>query len=183
MNRVERLIASPMGAIVARPWFDRFTIRFFERWFFPSSRLWAAARAANGSVDEFFEQVPIHPLPRLSGRIASLLQRFEQVRGKVLVAEADWENAFFGQQEVSPLLCAEAEQKRLNRRAEYNELRRRFTFLTRHAKIPPVRWELSSPMELAADYAKVIRSEQSPFAVPDEMPAVPALWFRAILDD
>ena len=77
LNRIERLIASPLGALVARPWFDHFTIRFFGRWFFPVSRLWAAAREANGEVEDFYTSVPIDPIPRLNRRIGSLLRNFE----------------------------------------------------------------------------------------------------------
>lgn len=172
MNGVERLIASPLGAVIARPWFDRFTIRFFERWFFPSSRLWAAARAANGSTDEFFKQVPIEPQPQLAGRIAALLRHFEHTRGQVLASEAEWEATFFGERNDTAATRAAIEVERLNRRAAYNELRRRFTFVARRTPVPPVRWEISSPMELAVDYARVVRAETSPFAVPANMPEV-----------
>lgn len=172
MNRVERLIASPLGVLVARPWFDRFTIRFFERWFFPSSRLWAAARAANGSTDAFFEQVPVAPMPQLAGRISTLLQRFEETRSRVRAAEAQWQEVFFGERSASPAERSATEANRLALRAEYNELRRRFSFISRRTTVPPVRWEISSPMELAADYARVISGEFRPFAVPAAMPPV-----------
>ena len=172
MNRVERLIASPAGALVARPWFDRFTIRFFERLFFPSSRLWAAARAAHGSTDAFFAQVPMKPVPQAHGRLKALLSHFEKTRQGVVESEARWQAAFFGESRLSGAARADREQERLDRRAGYNELRRKFTFLTRQSKVPPVRWEISSPMELAADYAAVVRGEHGPFAAPATMPEV-----------
>lgn len=172
MNRVERLIASPLGAVIARPWFDRYTLHFFEKWFFPSSRLWAAARAANGSTQDFFGHVPIAPVPRLSTRIAALLQRFENQRAEVLLAEADWEETFFGPRDSATISRIDCETRRLNERANYNEFRRKFTFLTRYAQVPSVRWEISSPMELAADYARVVRGEADPFAAPSTMPEV-----------
>lgn len=172
MNRVERLIASPLGALVARPWFDRFTIRFFERWFFPSSRLWAAARAANGSVDTFFAQIPMRAVPDLSRRLGSLLESFERQREIVSAAEAGWEDVFFGERELASAARSENEKTRLTERARYNEFRRRFSFLTRLGQVPPVRWEISSPMELAADYARVVSGANQPFAVPAEIPVV-----------
>jgi len=172
MNRVERIIASPLGAIVARPWFDRFTIRFFERWFFPSSRLWAAASAAGGSTDKFFEQIPMDPLPSLRPRVYSLLQRFELARSNALLADNAWETTFFGPQGQSPAIRVENERQRLTQRATYNELRRQFTFVTRHARVPPVRWEISSPMELAADYARVVTGDDGLFTVPDDPPDI-----------
>jgi pimeloyl-ACP methyl ester carboxylesterase len=172
MNHVERLIASPLGALVARPWFDRFTIRFFERLFFPASRLWAAARAANGSTDRFFESVPIEPIPSLAGRVLELLHDFEKMRNDVVASEASWEATFFGESDVSPGTRIQVEAGRLDRRAQYNQLRRRFTFITRYVRVPPVRWEISSPMELAADYARVVRNRSEEFAPPSEMPEV-----------
>jgi pimeloyl-ACP methyl ester carboxylesterase len=172
MNRVERLLASPVGALVARPWFDRFTIRFFERLFFPSSRLWAAARAAHGSTESFFEQVPMQPVPRARSRLSALLSHFEQVRRGVVVSEALWQEAFFGSREMTFDEIAIHEDERLARRAGYNGLRRKFTFLTRQSSVPSVKWEISSPMELAADYAAVIHGEHGPFAAPDAIPAI-----------
>jgi pimeloyl-ACP methyl ester carboxylesterase len=172
MNRVERLIASPAGAVIARPWLDRFTIRFFGRWFFPSSRLWAAARAANGSLDHFYDQVPMQPVPRVAGRLSSLLEHFERARGQVVAAESRWEAAFFGDAAISAADRIECEARRLDQRASYNGLRRRFAFLTRYAEVPSVRWEISSPMELAADYARVVKNKAHPFAAPDNMPDV-----------
>ena len=172
MNRIEQLIASPLGAVVARPWFDRFTLHFFEKWFFPSSRLWAAARAANGCVDEFFSQIPIDPMPRMVDRVAGLLDQFEAQRRDVQVAEENWENTFFGSQNVTESARTDCEIQRLNNRARYNEFRRRFYFLIRQTKVPPVRWEISSPMELAADYAQAIRDKDNLFQAPTTMPDV-----------
>ena len=172
MNRVERLIASPVGAMFVRPWFDRFTLKFFERWFFPSSRLWAAARAANGSLEEFYAQVPLDPLPRQSARLESVLQRFERHRAAVVTAEARWEEVFFGAPDVSEATRVAREKERLDQRTDYNQFRRRFTFLTRHANVPAVRWEISTPIELAAEYARVVNSPGSPFSAPEKSPPV-----------
>ena len=172
MNRVERLIASPAGAMFVRPWFDQFTLKFFERWFFPSSRLWAAARAANGSLEEFFAQVPLNPIPKQSARLVSVLQRFERQRAAVVAAEANWENVFYGTSEVSETTRVACERERLDQRTNYNKFRRRFTFLTRHANVPAVRWKISTPIELAAEYARVVNSPGSPFAAPETLPPV-----------
>lgn len=172
MNRVERLIASPVGAILVRPWFDEFALKFFERWFFPSSRLWAAARAANGSLEEFFTQIPLDPVPRQAARLASVLQRFECQRAAVVAAEDDWEKVFFGALEIAEAARVACEKERLDQRTIYNEFRRRFTFLTRHAEVPPVRWQISTPIELAAEYARVVNSTTNLFAAPKKPPVV-----------
>lgn len=172
MNRVERLIASPLGALVARPWFDRATIGFFERWFFPCSRLWAAARAANGSVDGFFEQAPMAATPRFRRRARGILGAFQTQRRVVEGAESVWERAFFGLQPSAEADRDDAESNRLAQRARYNQLRRRFAWFVRRAAVTPVRWEISTPMQLAALYASVVRSHVSPFAAPEHLPEV-----------
>jgi pimeloyl-ACP methyl ester carboxylesterase len=158
--------------MVARPWFDRFTIRFFGRWFFPASRLWAAARAAQGSVDAFYREAPIEPIPSLDERVARLLRGFEETRSGMAALEAQWEEAFFGSGERPTEDRKLLEEQRLASRANYNGLRKDFVFITRRVQVPPVLWEISSPMELAADYADVVRGDQDPFAAPAVMPKI-----------
>ena len=174
MNRVERLIASPVGAVIARPWFDSFALRFFDNWFFPLSRLWAAARAAHGSPEQFFTEVPTPGQPGLEQRLVRVLDRFEQKRRAAANAEAAWEPAFFGGRAQDASRLAEIEKQRLDCRAAYNGMRREFRFLKRAFSIPPIRWELMSPMETASGYAEVMRDPDSLFAAPDPMPEVEA---------
>ena len=96
MTNAERLICSPLGAVIARPWFDRFALGFFDHWFFPLSRLWAAARAAHGSPERFFSEVPMAGRPRYESRLMSVLAEFEQRRAAAAAAEREWESSFFG---------------------------------------------------------------------------------------
>ena len=172
MNRVERLLCSPLGALVARPWFDTFVLGFFTHRFFPLSRLWAAAREANGSADQFFDAVPMPRQPKLVKRLNSTLVEFEKRRREALVAEAQWESAFFGQAAASNEVLAAIEDDRLSRRAHYNAMRKQFAFVQRGRTIPPVHWESASPAAIAADYAKVVMAPNKPFEQPDTMPPV-----------
>ena len=55
-------LRTPLGNLVARPWFDHVALNTVAYWFFPLSRLWASARAAEGSVERFFDNVHIAPL-------------------------------------------------------------------------------------------------------------------------
>jgi hypothetical protein len=48
-----RLLASPLGALVARPWFDRAALWGLARWYFPLSHALAAATAADGSIEQW----------------------------------------------------------------------------------------------------------------------------------
>ena len=61
---------SPLGGLIARPWFDHVTLRFLSKWYFPLSRLWAAAGIAAGSVERFAEAAPLAGLtPALGNRL------------------------------------------------------------------------------------------------------------------
>ncbi|MCW5749026.1 MAG: hypothetical protein KIT36_22745, partial [Alphaproteobacteria bacterium] len=40
---IRRAARSPLGAAVARPWVDPVALGAMRRWYFPLSRLWAAA--------------------------------------------------------------------------------------------------------------------------------------------
>ena len=89
-------LRTPLGGLVARPWFDRVALKVIADWFFPLSRLWAAARAAEGSVDRYFIEAQIEPSRRLARQLESRLGRFEAVREAVVATEQVWEDAFFG---------------------------------------------------------------------------------------
>ena len=43
---MEVLFRSPLGALLAKPWVDQAGLFGLKRWYFPLSRLWAAANAA-----------------------------------------------------------------------------------------------------------------------------------------
>ena len=61
LNIAQRIMASPIGEVLARRWLDWMILQTLKRLFFPFSRLWAAARAANGEVDKFAEAAPLTP--------------------------------------------------------------------------------------------------------------------------
>ena len=172
MSKVEKWLASPLGAVVARPWFDRFVLAFFNNWFFPLSRLWAAARAAEGSTARFFDEVPIDRQPHLEKRLQRVLDEFESRRRDVDDAEADWESVFFAHRDRDQPSLLAAEKRRLDRRVAYNEMRRRFLFVRRGNKIPTIRWDLASPVAAAADYARIFRHQDDLFAPPAVLPPV-----------
>ena len=172
MNNVERLLGSPIGAVIARPWMDGAVLGFLNHWFFPLSRLWAAARAAHGSPTQFLAEVPMAELQTGESSLIPVLTEFELYRGCAAAAERKWEAAFFGGELVDSLRLQDIEGQRLKCRAKYNSMRRNFSFLRRGNEIPSIRWELRSPMQTAVDYARAFRNPEQVFAPPDTMPQV-----------
>jgi len=167
-------LRSPLGGLFAQPWFDRAALAFLSGWFFPLSRLWAAARAAEGSVERYLAEVGISPSPRMERALESRLARFERVRAQALQSERAWEDAFFGPAAPSPAALGEAERARLLDRHAYNVLRRSFAPFAAWGRAAPFRWRIPEPAEVEALYGGLLAEPARAFAVPDPMPSVRA---------
>jgi len=168
-----RLLRTPLGALIARPWFDALATRALGRWFFPLSRLWAAARAAEGSVDRFFAEVPMAPEPALVPRLEIALRRFEAAREAVNATERHWRRTFFRESGTAPYHLVAIESARRDCRNHYNTTRRHFRFLLGGGrKIPLVRWEIPSPAEVEEAFGYALHDPARAFAPPETMPAV-----------
>ena len=156
-------LRTPLGNLVARPWFDHVALNTVAYWFFPLSRLWAAARAAEGSVDRFFETAGIAPSPRLAERVKRNLKEFETVRHRMVSIEHDWEGVFFGANAPLPDAALHAEHERMTCRNLYNNLRRRFIPLRLANKVQPVRWQIPSPADVDAVYGGLLADPAAGF--------------------
>ena len=167
-------LRSPLGGLFAQPWFDRWALRALCGWFFPLSRLWAAARAAEGSVERYAAELPAPLGPRLKPALAARLARFERVRTGALAAERAWEDAFFGPAAPAAGALLEAERTRLFDRHAYNALRRLFAPFVAHGRAEPIRWRIPDPAEVEALYGGFLEEPARAFAAPDPMPPVRA---------
>lgn len=168
-----RLLRSPLGLLFARPWFDRCALWLLRRWFFPLSRLWAAARLAEGSPDRFYEAVPLAPREREREKLMRALVRFESSRAAVNALEAEWARIFFGPDDHPADYRVAVESARRDRRNGYNSKRRHFRFLLRRgAEIPLVRRAVPAPEAVAEVYDPLLADPARAFAPPDPMPTI-----------
>ncbi len=167
-----RIIASPAGKLIARPWLDSFVLYFLKHWFFPLSRLWAAARAAQGNVDEFISQVPLQR-PNRSQRkvIRSALGQFERTRLKIFSIEQLWNFYFFGKDAVAEERLPIIEEMRLDFRTEYNLTRKKFIRL-RHLVKTSVSMNPPTPDHVAGLFGESGEKLSEYFALPGEFPEV-----------
>ena len=165
-------LRSPLGGLVARPWFDHAALAFLSGWFFPLSRLWAAARAAEGSIERYRVELPVPLAPRLERALAGRLARFERARAQARASGRAWEDAFFGPAAPAPEALTAAERRRLADRHAYNALRRLFAPFAAQGRAAPIRWRIPAPAEVEALYGGVLGDPACAFAVPDPMPPV-----------
>jgi pimeloyl-ACP methyl ester carboxylesterase len=165
-------LRTPIGGLVARPWFDAVALRLVADWFFPLSRLWAAARAADGSVDQFFATAGLDPTPRLVRCLGRRLDTFEVTRRRVVDVERDWEAAFFGPDDRGPAARAAVERTRLEARDDYNSRRGLFVPIRLAARVSPVRWDIPAPSAAATIYDELVADPARAYAPPEEMPEI-----------
>lgn len=167
-----RLISSPAGRLIARPWLDSSVLYLLKNWYFPLSRLWAAARAADGDIDRFIEQVPLEE-PSKSQRktIASALRQFERTRLKAYSIEQLWHDYFFGEKPVAEERLPIVEEMRLDFRTDYNMTRKKFTRLRRLVKTS-VSMQPPTPGDVARRFGENGEKLQQYFQLPESFPDV-----------
>ena len=176
MSRYSRLtaslIASPAGHLIARPWLDYVILYLLKHWYFPLSRLWAAARAADGDVDRFIQQVPLEE-PSQSQRktIASALHQFERARLKAFSIEQLWHDYFFGADAVAKERLPIVEEMRLDFRTDYNMTRKKFSSL-RHLVKTSVSMHPPTPADVAKRFGEEGERLAEYFALPGQFPVV-----------
>jgi len=165
-------LRTPLGDLFARPWFDRLALRALGNWFFPLSRLWAAARVADGSVEAYFNAVPLQPSLKLARQIERKLRHFEKVRLDVHEADEAWQHAFFGPAGASNAELARLERQRLAASNRYNALRWSFATLGVRDKISAIAWDIPEPDTVEKLYGPHVADADGLFAAPGPMPEV-----------
>lgn len=177
MSREERLVRLIAGATLANPWFDGIALFALRHWFFPMSRLWAAAREARGDVQKFTDAVPMPPRFEDRVRLGKALAQFEQARIAAYAIEAEWERAFFGAGHGADTTAPDAQREavegaRITLRHAYNATRRHFRFMV-NRDVPRVKTAISNPAEVAAIYGAPGKVDVARWtAAPDPMPPV-----------
>ena len=170
-NFLQYLLSSHLGGFLARGWLEKPILYLLQYWFFPVSRLWAAARKANGSVDEFFLAVPMEPVESERENIAKLLNTFEEKRHQIAETEGQWRLKFFSADHCSSKELVEAEKMRIAHRNEYNATRKKFGSLRKHVK-SSVYDCFASPEQALKLYSDDKKQDEDLFVRLDEMPEI-----------
>jgi hypothetical protein len=143
--------------MIFRPWFDEVAVRVVTRGYFPVSRGWAAAWAADGDLERFREEagagVPDFVARRTMTQIAESARNYE---AGVAASQA----ALFAPLSPSRDLLIAVERTR--NRSAFRFMRRRFVFFPWVRRLPPVRWSVTPPEEVEARHgSRLARPETS----------------------
>ncbi|MBK8176552.1 MAG: alpha/beta hydrolase family protein [Rhodospirillales bacterium] len=163
------LLRSTAGGWLLRPWFDAATLRILTQWYFPLSRAWAAALAADGSVDHFLVDIPCEG--RLFRRmLPSILSRTSLRMAALVAADARWEEALFTSAPPSAWTVAPAaglagiEAARMHAAAKVSNLRASFVPLHMRAPLPPIAWAIESEGSVARRHGERLAQLEQAFA-------------------
>jgi len=164
------------GLLFGRSWLDPLASLALRRWFFPLSRLWAAAEVAQGSPEAFLDAAPVVARPNQRDRIVEALSRFERSRVEAAALDAAWRQAFFpahdsGAQAAPMAERVALEEMRLRSANRHHAMRRQFRFMLR-AGPPSIRHQVPAPADVAAIYDAALQDARPLFAPPEIMPEV-----------
>lgn len=168
---IERASRAVAGTLLARPWFDGAGLYGLRHWFFPLSRLWAAARACHGDAERFWDEVPMPGRLEHRDRLIAALARFETARASVNAIEAEWRRVMFGAEDSTEHYRTAVEAARIEARHAYNSTRRNFRFLLSR-RVPRVRMAIETPEQTAAIYGPATSDLAAFVAPPEPMPPV-----------
>lgn len=170
-TRGERHLRRAAGVLLAWPWFDGAGLFALKRWFFPLSRLWAAARAANGDPSAYFAEVPMARRLDQQEQLGQAIARFEEARAAANAIETEWQRVFFsGSGEREHYLSA-VEAARRELRHAYNATRRHFRFML-SPSVPRTKLVIDTPESVAAIYGSAVGDPRALFAPPSTQPSI-----------
>lgn len=171
--RLSRLMRSPLGALIARPWLDEVTLRLLADWLFPMSRAWAAATVSGGDPDVFAAETPVGP-PALArtGRLIDVLQQVDDLTAQLAAADEDWHRTFFGAAEASAADCVRSEDARLAAANAHGLARLRFALFAHTHKLPACRWAIPTEEEVKARHGDRLADPGTAYELPGHWPAV-----------
>jgi pimeloyl-ACP methyl ester carboxylesterase len=142
------LLTRPGAGVLLRPWFDRVTLSWMVRFYFPLSRAWAAGLEAAGDVDAFAAEVPLSDPP--AGVVRPALALLERRSRELAAADAAWGAAAFSGRPDGARRLAAAERVRQAAAQAWMLARAAFLLLMPLRRLPAARWAVAPPGEVEA---------------------------------
>ncbi|MGO4727800.1 MULTISPECIES: NUDIX domain-containing protein [unclassified Inquilinus] len=168
-----RLMRTPLGRLVARPWFDGMSLALLRGWFLPASRSLAAAIAAEGDLHRFCAELEIAPevlgkRPLWLGRTLRDISRLTEQHRQ---ADAEWQRLLFST--TAPLAdVVAAEEARLDAASALTTSRLRFALFGNNRKIPACRWAIPTVAEVDDRHGARLADSENAYRLPDLLPVI-----------
>jgi pimeloyl-ACP methyl ester carboxylesterase len=166
----DEVLGGALRDLVLRPWYDRVSMAVLGDWYFPVSRLWAAALGARGSVAAFAEAVPtVDPSTYLAARAVEGIDRLRCAHD---AAETRWDNVLFGAGPAEGAALARAEALRLG--AAHALMAARWHCVPLHVlrRGPAVAFSVSTEEAVSQRHGARLADPGGAFAPPRSVPPV-----------
>jgi len=167
----ERLLRSELGDWVARPWLDRAALSGLA-WYFPLSRMWAAASVAGGDADRFAEEVPLQRprsgywlLRRALAGIDEAIARYRRV-------DAMWLETYFIGKHKAPSRLVRAELERRAAARIWMASRGLLSPLLANRAVPAIRWDIPDHARLLRELAPALDDPAAFYRPPEPLPDI-----------
>lgn len=171
--RVAALLDTPLGSLIAWPWFDRVALWALAKWFLPVSRAWAAATVSEGDIERFLTEVPLRRLPPGSRRLTERALRYIQTLTHASQgATARWEDAFFGTGAPAPEALVAAETQRARASQALMMGRSAFANLPILGDVPRVRYAIPAREMVESRFGALLHRPDQAYAMPGELPKI-----------
>ena len=160
---MEVLFRSPLGALLAKPWVDQAGLFGLKRWYFPLSRLWAAANAAGDETARFRDEIgaPVAAWPE--PYLRSVLARNAGRKAAAEAACSAWETSLFG--DAPHENCLMLDRRRRAAATRHLATRASFYPLLFPTRPPSARWEIDQPAHAERDLGPAIARPDSLYDV------------------
>lgn len=169
-SRLDALLASPVMALVARPWFDWIVLRLGTKLYMPLSRAWAAALDSEGSAERFRLEIgcdlPESVVPRRA------LAKVTALKAAFRTADAAWLDAFFGDRDPGPAALLAAKESWRMASQRLMQARSLFWPLVLRHKVPAARFHIPSLEEVETAFNPLCADPDKAFALPSFLPAI-----------
>jgi hypothetical protein len=168
----EAVLKRRFGDWVARPWLDRAAFSSLG-WFFPLSRLWAAANVAEGDPDKFAAAVPFDGGDGPDGWLLDqALHGVHSAQRRYRRIEDEWQRICFTGSVRAPSRIVEAELERRTAGRIWMATRGLMAPLLSTGDVPAVHWQTPRPDELLAELAPMLADPAAFYAPLDPLPAI-----------
>jgi len=166
-----RRVRGAMGFFLAYPYFDRVSLWALSKYYFPLSRIWAAATVSEGVPEKFLAEIPLDPTGVDLDKVQRVLFRIEAARATTEAVDSLWEDSFFGGADHTSEELVAIETARRDHHHKLNTKRGKFRFLLKH-NAPIVRAETPTPAEVAKVFGPALIDRAPFFAPPKSMPHI-----------
>lgn len=161
-----RLLAGPLGVVLARPWLDSVLLGALRHAYFPLSRAWAAADEADGDHEVFWQNLGSPRRLDQRSKLARALDAFERARVTARAVESAWRDAFFAGRPMPLARLAALEDARLDAGQAWMATRRGFVF-TLAGPRACARLMIPTPAEFDA-----VAATAKEFEIPGNLPRI-----------